>query len=257
MPLPGFFGGGGVDIKGTVLPTPQASRKRFVKGTGWTTVDIWESPSEVAAEGLANDLVLAGYTDVDILQSAPGVWRVEGSVAGQGQGDPPDPPIDEWTLDSSAQMRAVTDHPTFLQLGQDTIKEIELAAEDNEEIPTVSQALQTLANTLYGLIAKGKTTYYEEQPVLRHSQTVATFTEVVVSMSQINKIFTHESLPAGITPAVVAAIDSIPFGPAKPLMTQGWLKMSTIVRQNVFSRAEIIEEWQFGYWEDILYADVT
>ncbi len=243
------------DIKGSKMPTQQASRRRWVKGIGWTTVEIWEGPTEDGVFGRAQELILAGYTEVEFFQVRHGVWRVEGSTPTEGQGVPGEDPIDEWTLDSFAELRPVQDNPYFSTLSAANILAIESAVNDGEGMPDLgSSPLNVTGLKLYNLLAKGTKTYYAEQPILRHVMTFATFDDVSFSMANTLKYHTQASLPSGIASAVQVAINSIPYGVAISGMAQGWMKMPTVVRQNIFTRAEIVEEWRFGYWETILYS---
>jgi hypothetical protein len=259
MSLPFIAPGDPETIKGAKQPTQQASRRRWQKGIGWTTVEIWEGPTEGGVFGKAQEMIIAGYTEIDFYQVRPGVWRAEGSTPTEGGGVPPEDPIDEWTLDTTVEVRPVTEHPYFNQLGSSAILLVETAVNNGESVPSATTlgtpdvGVYAKAVSLYNLLAKGTKTYYAEQPVLRHTLTFASFDEVTFSMANSLRIFTHASLPSGITPAVQAGIDTIAFGQNLSGMTQGWLKMPTTVRQNIFSRADIVEEWRFGYWETILY----
>lgn len=255
MPLPFFLNSGAVAIKGDWQPTQQPNEKFFEKGKGWTTVEVWLSPTEDGAMGVAQDYVNKGYTEVRVSSIQPGVWRIEASTPGQGDGDPPDDPIDEWVLDSAVDVKPVESHPLFgATISPDEKAEIKNAVAQGDEMPTISAGAQALGLKLYNLLAHGRETYYTEEPLLRHSQVVATFNEVNFSMVGILNVFSTAGLPSGITPAVLAAINTITFGPVIAGFTQGWLKMPTIVRQSVFTRAEIVEEWRFGYWSLDLYA---
>lgn len=254
MALP--FEGSPVDIKGTGLPTPQATRRRFRKGSGWTTVNIWYSPRPDVIEGLAADLAVGGYTEIDTGSPQAGVFSVEASIPGQSEGEPSDPPENEWVLMASTEMRDVASHPLFgATLTSEDINEILDAASKGEAMPTLgSSPAQVLGRKLYDLISHGRKTYLHVPPILRHTTTVATFEQVVLSYAGVGNVVSSSGLPSGIPAAIVASINTIPIGAIISGMTQGWLKTSAEVRQNIFSRVDIIEEWAWDYWPIDLYA---
>ena len=255
MPLP-FELSSAMDIKGTGLPTQQPPRRRFEKGKGWTTIEIWEGPTESGIYGKAIDLQTAGYTEIDIYSPQPGIWRVEASIPGQSEGDPPDPAENEWVIIASTDMRDVRSHPLFgATITSEEINKIVDVIGKEKPMPTLGSApAQVLGRKLYDLLSHGHTTFRHLPQILRHTQTVATFEQVVFSYAGVGNVVSSASLPSGITPAVVTAINTIPTGPVISGMVQGWLKTSAEVRQNIFSRVDILEEWLWDYHSLDLFA---
>jgi hypothetical protein len=241
-----------MSVSGSGQAQKQKSQAEWVSGQGWTTIDVWEGPTEASILGLISQL--AGYTRIRYSSPDGTKWRLEASAPVQTPGGSTnEPPENVWELTGSPETKDIRLHPYFSSVSDANRRAIETAISD-KTAPTLTGGDATLANQLYQYLFRGQTSYYEEQVVLRHTATGATYDDIPPGLGDDLSVFTTAQLPRSeITPAVNTALNDL-VSPTVPTgYVWGWLKVSTTVRQNVFSKAQLVEEWRLDLWPSVLY----
>src|SRR5687767_767764 len=243
------------DIKGTGQPVKQPSQSRWQKGTGWSTVEIWDMASDdnITAMGFAAQLIQGGYTEVCVHQTQPCVWRVEGTIAGQGEGSPEDP-VDTWELLSTAESVGTITHPKVALMPDNVVRSIREHAENPSE--DVSPALQDEdQRRLYELYLRQITSYAQPQHILRNT-VVGDDTRLAgrIVMAGELQIWSGDQLPT-LPVSIAAAIDSIPVQYEHSAdFFYGWLKQPPNITVDIFGKAQYTAEWWGpNWWSIFLY----
>lgn len=261
MPLP--YLASTSDIKGALAPTKQPSRRRYIKGKGATTVEVWHGPTEDGIVGKYADLIAAGYTNVETSGVGNGIWQVEGSIEGDGEGSP-ELPVNQWQLLSSAEQVDILTHRKVVALNDEELKAV-LEGVNNPK-PGVSPAL-TLANAieLYMLMMRGVKTYPRAQHILRHSLSVPNDDAISTSAAMGGDFRIWDGgdlpdMPAGFSAAISA------IGQPSSLDTEGvdgdsfmwgWLKQPTTIATDIYGRTQIDREWWLANWPLFVYDPYT
>lgn len=261
MALPFLEPGQVSEIKGSSGMTKQANVRRFVKGQGWTTIEVWEGPLEGSAVGLSGDLQLSGFTDIEVRQVQPGVWRVEASIAGQGDGAPEEP-VNTWELLSTAEQVDIKFHNKVVAMDDEELRKVVDAV--NSPNPEVGPALTSPdAIELYMLMMRGVNSYPRAQYILRHTVKVPNDNDVSAavegSMGDDFLILNSgqlPSMPSGIGTAV-SLIGQPPSmdieGADGDSFFYGWLKQPTNIVTDVFGGTTIVREWWLANWPLFIY----
>lgn len=250
MSLPVIWPGSAQLIKGTLQPIKQKSILRFVKGKGWTTVDVWESATEAAAKGLAQDLALAGYTNVEVSSPDQVKWRVEASIEGQGEGSS-DEPVDTWELLSTAEQVDILSHPTSVGISNDVISDI------LDHINNPRKDVQFIGATadeteLYRLQLRGVKSYAKPEHILRNTVS-GSDTQLAgrIVMAGELQIWAKNQLPT-LPASILAAIDAMPvqyeMAGAGITYEYGFLKQPPTIVVDVFGHATFTQEWHGPEW---------
>jgi hypothetical protein len=244
-------------VKGTGQATQQVTRKRFTKGVGWEEILVFEGPTQASVYGLAPGMISAGFTQIDVFSPDGIKWRIEGAVARETEGVVEEPQ-NEWELAGSSESKDIRLHPYYQVISQANLNAIDSAISEHEAptfVADVGDPSNTRATALYNLLRRGQTNYFYAQHVLQHTLTAASYNDITWAMSDDGYIFTFAQLPySEITTAVVAALNTIPNVTAPTGYRWGWLKMPTTVRQNIFSSAQVHEEWRLDIWPTNVYS---
>lgn len=265
MSLPYETAGDPADIKGTSIPTEQPDSYRFVKGQGWTTVKAWEGPRKDGIFGKAEELRLGGFTNIDVRQQSPGVWRVEASVEGQGDGSTPEI-ADNWELYAVQSQTEIMTHPvvtkgtnTEAAFPENVIKSIIKTTDSPEE--GVSPALTLPSDSsnqtqIYRLRLSGVKSFIRPEFILRNTRTIPSDDQIegALSMDGIANIWLTADLPS-VPDIIAGAISSIPNLGTPTGYLFGWLKMAPTLHTDVYGRAQVQLEWWLANWPTVLYAE--
>lgn len=247
MALPYTAPGDPAVINGSGLPEEQSDSYSFIKGQGWTTVKAWEGPKKDGVFGKAQELVIGGYTNVRVTQPQPGVWRVEGSIEGQGDGSEPTD-NDSWTLQSVVEGRAIELHPLFYEVDNADLREIEESLRGD----TTNQTWEDpAADTLYLLKLRNIDTYEFDVPVLVHNVTPAYQPDI----TGVRKIWTPNDIgvTADMVADTVAALYANPPTATPANYIWGWLQMFPDLTQDVYGRSVLEERWMLNFWHEDLF----
>jgi hypothetical protein len=250
------------DIKGTALATPQPPIVEWVKGQGFTTVNVWEGPTKDSVMGELPGLQAAGYTRVRAYSPDGVKWRIEASAPIEdGAGGEPEP-SDVWELAGLGQSADIINHPTFANIATVELNKVLNAINNPDQYVTQGPALtDTDAIELYHLLTRKITSYTYDMPILRHTQTPA----VSASAGIYQFVYLAADLPGTITPIVATLVDvlsaSPPFGGINvgdlDGHNWGWLRQFPNVTEDVYGRSRLTEEWHLGMWPVSLYPLVS
>lgn len=256
MPLPFQGPGDPALVKGSKLPIEQPDSFQFVRGQGWTTIKSFEGATKDGIFGKAQEMVDALFTNVRV-EKVNGVWRVEGRVEGQGQGEPP-PDGEEnevWEMDSLSESVHISNHPMFQALDDELIRTILDAAENptTGEAPSFDDSASgILAEKLYKLLIRKVDTYNYEVPLLRHTLTPAPSS---VDVDGRLEVWTPDQIGV-TTPAIAGMVlqfyNSNPFGDVVD-HTWGWMNNTLRVTEDVHGRSQLVEEWMLANWHNDIY----
>lgn len=255
MPLPYQNPGDPQEVKGTKQPVEQPDSYRFIRGQGWTTVKSWHGLTKDGIFGMAKQLELAGYTNISV-QKSNGIWQVEATIEGEGEGVPPDDGAGEtWEIDSLSESVDIINHPMFQSLSDNSIRVVIDAVQNPipGTAPTLDGAALTGdAKTLYELLLRKVESYNYEVPVLRHTLTPA---PASVNIDGRLEIWTPAQI--GVTTSAIAGMvsqfyNNNPFGTTAK-HTWGWLNTVLRVNEDTSGRSQLIEEWLLGNWVTEIY----
>lgn len=243
-------------IKGSGLKTRQADEERFVQGSGWTTVEVWEGP-ETAIRSEAHILALTGnYSDIDVSAIDNVQFRLRASRAGAVGSE--EEFINTWELIGQIKQEDIYNHPNSRAISDENIGNIKLYARDPSlrinSSPPLTGATIAGAVQLWNLVKNDQLHYQDSYYALRHTLTLNTFAQVNASMANVNRLHTLEQLPSGITPSVLQAITNIPApDPVPDDFVFQWLKQTPQITASINARPQVQEEWWLDLWPTFLY----
>ncbi len=252
MPLPFNGPDDAGDIKGTRLPVQQPDEYLFVRGQGWQTVKTWEGATKDGIFGKAEEMRLALFNNIRVTK-ANGVWRVSGTIEGQGEGEPPpeDGQNETWEVDSLSEGASIENHPLFQGIDDDELRAVKDAIQNpvEGEAPALTDAN---AQLLYTLLLRKVDTYSYEVPMLRHTMTPAPEN---VRVDGWQEVWTPAQI--NVTTPIIANM-VLEFSANNPFGTiadyaWGWMNGVLRVTEDVHGRSQLTEEWLLGLWHSDLY----
>lgn len=249
-----------MDIKGTGQAVPLPDEKEYLSGQGWSVVKVLEGPTMQSLEGWATGYIGTGFTHIRIYSPDGVKWRLEARLPKENE-DVIDPPVIDWDLDGAMDSKDIAQHIYYINnLAPSDKRAIDEAISNHQAIPSNISAdpdQNLAANRYYNDLSLGRTAFTTTVWTLRENLTASTMADVEVSMTGTNMIWTAAQIgQLGVFSAVLASMQYLE-GNAEASSNSdyvwGWLKTQVRVRQNIFSKVEVVTEWLFDLWPTYKY----
>jgi len=253
----------------------QGISRTYENRQGWTTERSFRG-TQSFIEAKDAELRALGYSTR--VKQGP-VWELIGTVSAYDDGSGPDDEnsvVDTWEMSANPIEKDIlqsnnalvdalpqTDRNILRDFANGTNKFEDYDLTTAKKTPKFTAGpTYDIALTLYKLLASGLKSIVVYQPVLRHTKTVSQSYEIPASLANVGWIYSTSALISAEspTPDIAANLPASGYtrGGGTPLATYGgWLKNYPQIVDAAFSKVQIVQEWHWGEWPEVLYDLIT
>lgn len=234
-------------VLGTFAAIEQPEKGHYDPNRGHVQTRTWRGPKETIIP-LISTLQSTGCT-FDY-EGGP-VWTVTATIGLPPETDPGDANsiVNTWELSANAVEKDVFEHPNVVSVLPDTDADIERMRKAIASDTAPSPAFTGNKLTIYNILKRGVKSTVINAPVMRHSQTVNNQYAIPSALANVGRIYSSALL--GVPDTIANNLPSSGAS-SKPGRIFGWKKKYPQIQQSAFSKAQIVQEYEYGEWVTFL-----